>query len=115
MDEWYTASLTFVVDVEGEDKVRRSRSVVILRAPGADFERARAIALSMGRDMQRDYLNVDGKLVRWALENVETVDWIGPELEDGREVYHEFSDEVPRNEIAWPLEPDGSAPAVSGV
>ena len=65
--------------------------------------------------MEKEYLNGDGERVQWALESIETVDWIGPQWEDGREVYHEFSDEIPRDQIVWPLTPETSTPGVSGV
>jgi len=115
MDEWYSAMLNFVVEVEGEPEVRRSRSVILVRGPESDFDGTKALAIKRGRSMEKDYLNSAGKRVRWTLEDVETIDLLGTDLADGREVYHEFSDYFARDRLLPPLDPDASVPTQSGV
>jgi hypothetical protein len=113
--EWYSAMLNFVLAVDGEETVRRSRSVILVRAAPLDFDGARLKALSYGRAMEAEYSNVDGKSVAWKLESIETIDWLGADLPEGREVYHEFSADFPRDQVSLPLDPDASQPGQSGV
>jgi hypothetical protein len=115
MNTWYSAMLNFVVAIEGEGDVHRSRSVIVFRAKEDDFEAARARAIEIGRARETEYLNAEGERVQWALEEIETIDTLGNEITDGREVYHEFSDPFPRSDLANPLNPDLSTPGPSGV
>ena len=68
-----------------------------------------------GISMEKDYLNSAGKRVRWTLEDVETIDLLGTDLADGREVYHEFSEYFARDKLLLPLDLDSSKPTQSGV
>jgi hypothetical protein len=115
MDEWYSAMLSFIVEVDGEPEVQRSRSVVLMRGPEFDFTAAKALAIARGRAMETVYTNERGSRVTWSLEKVETIDLLGPHLTAGREVYHEFSGDFPRTKVSFPLDPDSFHPAQSGV
>jgi hypothetical protein len=111
-DVWFSAMLRFVV-VAPDRVVRRSRSLVLLRAE--DWEPARAKALELGRGQERQYVNALGEPVRWRLEALETLDWLGVDLPDGREVYAEPLD--PPGGPEPPSEPDPTAtrPEQTGV
>jgi hypothetical protein len=115
MQAWYSAMLSFIVEVEDELEVQRSRNVILLKGPEFDFAGVRALAIVKGRTMETSYTNGDGKLVTWSLEKVETVDLLGTNLEDGREIFHEFTALFPRSEVSFPLDPDAFEPGTSGV
>lgn len=115
MNEWFSAMLSFVVEVEDEPDVRRSRSLVVLQARHQDFGHATSLALEKGRALQSDHLNSEGKRVTSTLERVETVDALGSEIADGREIYHEFSELFSWAELPDALDPSAAAPYQSGV
>jgi len=111
-DVWFSAMLRLVI-VAPDRVVRRTRSLVLLRAE--DWEPARAKALELGREQERAYDNALGEPVRWRLEALETLDLLGPDLPDGREVYAEPLD--PPGDPEPPPEPDPTAtrPEQTGV
>jgi hypothetical protein len=112
---WFSAMLRFVVLVEAEGATRRSRSVVVFRAP--DWPEARQRALEHGRIMERSFVGGTGQQVRWRLETVETLDLLGDAISDGREVYSEPVD-LPEGEVI-PFEaefrPESPQPGQTGV
>jgi hypothetical protein len=83
---WWSASLRLGVFVAGEpqDEVE---SVVLLRAPEGAWDAAFERALTLGRGMERRYMNGDGHEVTWLLGAVKTLDQLGAEVTDGREVF----------------------------
>jgi Domain of unknown function (DUF4288) len=111
-DVWFSAMLRFVI-VTPDRVLRRARSLVLLRA--ADWEPAQAKALELGRGQEREYSNAAGELVRWRLEALETLDRLGEEIPDGREVYAEPLDAPGTLEAPPEPDPTGSRPEQSGV
>lgn len=112
---WYSALLSFIVDVQDEAEIHRSRSVILFRGPTFDSETAKVLAIARGRSMEQSYSNIDGKTVRWILERVETLDVLGEDLGDAREVYHEFSEYFARGEVDLHADPHSFEPGSSGV
>jgi hypothetical protein len=111
-DVWFSAMLRFVA-VSPDRVLHRSRSLVLLRA--ADWEPARAKALELGRGQERQYVNGAGDPVRWRLEAVETLDMLGANLPDGREVYSEPLDPPDGAEPPPELDPAATSPEQTGV
>lgn len=101
-----------VIVVEGLGPTDYVRSVFVFRAP--DWETARMRAIELGRESENSYTNAEGEMVGWRLVRVETLDLLGDELIDGREVY---SEPVPIEvePVDPPLDPEDSRPAQSGV
>jgi hypothetical protein len=112
---WFSAMLRMVVLVEGMGGSRRVRTVVLLRA--ADWSEAKERAFQRGLDAERSYAGGAGEQVRWRLESIETIDLLGEEMGDGREVYSEPVDLGVSEAIAFDAEfrPEESEPGQSGV
>ena len=108
---WYSAAVRLVVDIAGQGVVHDSRSVFVFRA--VDFDEAFTRAVALGRGLETSYLNGDGEEVRWLLDVVETLDELGDDITDGREVYSEQIE--PRNSHLPLLAPELSKPTQSGV
>ena len=109
---WFSSMLNFVV-IEGDSEASRQRSLVLFRAQ--TFEDAADRALSLGHAMEKDYVGGTGSRVRWLLERLETIDQLGPDLVDGREIYAEPSEAFPLADLTFPLAPELSHPENSGV
>jgi hypothetical protein len=101
-----------VIVIEGPGPTDYVRSVFVFRAP--DWESARARAIELGRQSEKAYANVEGERVDWRLMSVETLDLLGDEIIDGREVY---SEPVPVGDesLDLVLHPEDSRPTQSGV
>ena len=83
---WFSACVRFVVLVDGADGAGHyADSVVVFRA--LDWDEAQARAIAIGREREAMYSNADGVPVMWRLKDVTTLDQLGRELEDGREVF----------------------------
>lgn len=107
--------LRFVVLVQHEGGLRRSRSVVVFRAE--DWPDAKAQALQLGLGMERTYTGGAGEEIRTRLEAVETLDLLGDGITDGREIYSEPIP-IPNGEaIAFDAEfnPSSTEPGQSGI
>ena len=113
--EWFSAMLRFVVLVQGEGGERLSRSVILFHAHTWDDARERA--LDLGAAMERDFTGGTGLQVRWRLDAVETLDQLGAEITDGREVYSEPLDLPPGAALTYDhqFHPEASEPGQSGV
>lgn len=111
---WFSSLVVFSIFVD-EGNTRISKSLIMLRS--SDYESALKEALSRGYLMERSYLNEDGKLVEWRLNKIETLDQIGETIDDGREVYSEFSEIKPKDAITFDskLDPESSEPTQTGV
>jgi hypothetical protein len=83
--DFYSARLQFVVLVEGQRHKTNlwDESIVAFRA--RDYGHAFQRALEIGRSHETEYLNMQGRKVRWALVKVETLDHVGRRV-DGQEV-----------------------------
>ena len=91
------------------------RSIVVFKS--ADFDSALPRALEIGRGMDESYTSGRGGGVRWYFMEIETIDMLGEELEDGREVHSRilpipsgFAEEFPRT-----FAPEKSKPGYLGV
>jgi hypothetical protein len=112
---WYSASMSYLVTVKGCVS-SKTLSVVVLQAPEGEWDTAKAKAISLGRLQEQTYLNDDGETVEWRLTAVETLDYLGTEVSDGREVYSEprdIDDRDSRSERV--LRPEASEPGSCGV
>jgi hypothetical protein len=99
-----------------EEAVDEAESVVLLRAPDGDWDSAFQRAVSLGRGLERRYTNGDGQQVAWRLREIRTLDQIGTEITDGREVHFtvsSFSSDAPLT--AADLRPEEARPGQSGV
>jgi|GEM_PF-1951598 len=86
-DSWFVASLVLAVLNERVGLWRRVTSVVLVRAAG--FEEAFDKACRRGFEQETRYVNVDDEGVRWAFEQVATLDILPEALVDGVEIYSE--------------------------
>ena len=112
---WYSASMSYLVIVQGRvlDKIL---SVVVFKAPEGEWGTAKSKAISLGRRQDRSYLNDEGETVEWRLAAVITLDYLGTELKDGREVYAEPQDVADRETLSeQALNPEASEPGSCGV
>lgn len=83
---WFSSCLRFVVLVEGDEgNGYYSDSVFAFRASGWDEAQARAV--SIGRERETTYRNSDNRIVVWRLKEVRSLDQLGDDLADGREVF----------------------------
>jgi hypothetical protein len=107
--------LRFVVLVEDEGGLRRSRSVIVFQAE--DWPDAKARALELGQGMERKYTGGTGEEVRLRLEAVETLDLLGDGVTDGREIYSEPMPIPDGEAIAFDavFSPSSKEPGQSGV
>jgi Domain of unknown function (DUF4288) len=112
-ETWWSASLRLVVLVAGEPS-DEAESVVLVRAPEADWDAAFNRALEVGRGMEHAYANPDGDEVSWRLRAVHTLDELGAAVEDGREVYF-VSRPAASGARPADLQPEKDRPAQSGV
>ena len=108
---WYSAALRLCVIIGGVELANQVRSVVVFRAD--DFDDALARSLDLGHRLERTFTNGDGQEVRWALASVETLDELGDDITDGREIYSEPLGAG--DGIVPPLTPERSTPTQSGV
>jgi hypothetical protein len=112
---FYSARLSFVVLVD-DGRPRKTHTwdeiVVVFRA--RDFDHAFTRALEIGRSHETEYLNCDGHKVRWALVEVENLDFVGRRV-DGSEVASRLSPR--RSKAAIPFSkrfhPEDSKPSQS--
>jgi hypothetical protein len=86
---WYSAKLRFVLLVETTGGVEISDSIYMLRS--GSFESAFTRFLAIGHDAEQEYLNGAGKLVRWRLKEIVTLDVVDAKELDGVEVHHQFT------------------------
>ncbi len=114
--EWFSAAVRVAILVEGTRDHDEARSVFLFRSP--NFDEAFVRALQLGRGLEQEYVNGAGQLVRWLLLEVETLDILGPEIADGREVYSEplrASITFPPETSPESFKPEESNPTSSGV
>jgi hypothetical protein len=104
-----------LVVLVSEKPVREAESVVLLRAPGGDWDSAFERALTVGRGLERNYVNEDGEPVRWRLRNIRTLDELGTEIADGREVFFK-ADAISSDRVMLAeLRPEETRPGQTGV
>ena len=95
----------------GDEAEDYDDSVVILRANGWDSALERA--LEVGRGREEAYANPNGETVRRRLFAIRTLDELGNELTDGREVYS--TRVAPDQGADHPERPEDSTPMQTGV
>ena len=114
-DVWFSAMLRFAILVEGEGAIEFARSLIVFRAE--DFPDAKERAISLGRSMETTHTGGLGEEVKWRLQRVETLDLLGDQIMDGREVYAESLDlpDGPLIPFDAQFDPRASQPGQSGV
>lgn len=113
---WFSAMLEFVVHIEDTGAERYARTLIVFQSSD-NFSLARDIALKIGKSKEQSYRNGEDKLVQWKLKNIETLDLLGEQIENQREIYSEFQD-IPSDESAVDLSdlhPELSKPTQTGV
>lgn len=112
---WFSAMLRFAIAIEGVGIVNNMGTVVVFRA--SSFDTAKRRALDLGHEKEVNYLNELQQHVSWRLTAVETLDMLGDEISDGREVYSEPNDVGTSNPADYHREfsPELSEPTQSGV
>ena len=113
--EWFSAGLRFASFIGRKEVAFVELSIVAFLA--LNFEHARTRAIKTGRGMESDYENGDGQEVHHRLVGVETLDWLGSSIADGREIYAEkdspdILDSLPDIDS---LRPEESRPAQTGI
>ncbi|WP_437290962.1 DUF4288 domain-containing protein [Sorangium sp. So ce406] len=93
---WFSSKIRIACLIESEGIHRYMDSVHLFKA--SDFSDAMKRALDLGKAHEQEYLNADGKRVRWLLASVISLDLIGDDVMDGVEVYSEPV-EVPAGEV----------------
>jgi hypothetical protein len=110
--QWFSACLRLLVLVDGAPQ-HYADSLVVIRA--ADWDAAFNRALDVGRNLERSYTNSEGEPVEWRLKEILTLDEIGDELTDGREVYFTRTPLPDGEPDARTFRPEESRPTQSGV
>jgi hypothetical protein len=95
--EWFSTMVRLAILIEGTGLVDYNDVVYVFGAGG--FDEAFSRAISLGSGDEREYRNEDGRLVRWRLAEVLTLDQIGPGDLDGAEVWSQLKP-VPAGEHA---------------
>jgi len=80
-----------------------------------DFADAFQVAIGRAESDQESYLNSTGDTVRRLLVRIETLDWLGSEISDGREVYSEPGPTVPISAGELSYHPLRFEPTQTGV
>lgn len=111
---WFSTGLRVLCRVAGEP-VDCWEPVHVFRA--ADWTDAFQRALDLGRTHDRRYLNPDGEQVEWSFVEVVTLDMLGDEVTDGREVWYGV---VPENRLddivrQLPRTPEESSAGQTGI
>ena len=83
---WFSSKIRIVCLIEGEGAVRYMDSVYVFRA--RDFNEAWQVALDLGHQEEEEYKNNEGKIVRWRLKELISLDGLPNDL-DRAEVYSE--------------------------
>jgi len=106
---WFSAKNRIVVLIEGIGAEHFMDCVHVFRA--ADFDDAFQTALRIGKSHQQDYLNGEGRMVRWRLQEIVSLAQIGRRI-DGAEVHSEFVDLAAGEEVAFEhvFHPEDSTP-----
>jgi hypothetical protein len=108
---WFSTMLKLLVSAGEEGPVEYQRSVFLLQAP--DWDSARDRAIELGKGAEETHLNADRQQVTIRLAAVETLDLLGEEILDGREVYSEPTP-LGEDQVEM-LRPEDSQPTQSGV
>jgi hypothetical protein len=110
-DMWFSALLSVAVSVDAEPS-SIWRTVIVFEADD-EWESARQRALALGRMKEQTYKNDDGATVAHRLVAVETLDMLGEQIADGRDVHFE-SREVAGGSLSSGS-PEEIPPTQSGV
>lgn len=69
-----------------------------------DFQDALNRALELGKGLEQEYLNIDNERVRWRLKEILSLDIIRDHSLDGTEIYSEFVDVPPNQDVPFDAE-----------
>jgi hypothetical protein len=113
---WFSCMVRMVGLIDGVGKSSDQRSVFVFEAPS--WPDAQRIALSLGRSLEKRYVNEAGQRVRIALRDLVTLDELGSLESPGREAFAEIDIlEVPDVTVGFDVEfhPEDSGPMQTGV
>jgi len=110
---WFSAMAVFVVRVGVRETGETRRNLYLVRA--GSFPDAHAAAIVRARRDERTYKNADDETVEWVLAGIETLDWLGETIIEGREVYSEPGIVMPIPTGALRFHPDRFEPTQTGV
>jgi hypothetical protein len=107
---WYSAKLRKICLVEGKGATMAMVTVCVFRA--SDFSDAFVRVVKLGRSTEEEYRNEAGRLVRWRLKEVVTLDVLPGEELDGVEVNADLADLRPEESVSFESEfrPEDSKP-----
>ena len=113
--EWFSAMVRLAILIEGSGSLEYDDVVYVFRA--TDFDDAVTRAVDLGSAAEREYRNADGRLVRWRLTAVMTLDQVGPGDLDGAEVWSQFTPIPPEEKVGFEhvYHPAASRPGQAGV
>ena len=101
---WYSAQLTMARLIEGQGLDTCRHVLVLFRHEHYEYAGARKVADELGRSLERDEVDEQGRRARWRLRYIDSVDNVNRALLDGAEVYSRF-DDVEEGEN-WPFDHD---------
>ena len=84
---WFSTKIRMVCLIEPNGAQRYMDSVFVFQSE--DFDVAFRRALDVGRGQEKEYLNADGKRVKWRLKEIISLDILEVESLDGVEGYSE--------------------------
>ena len=100
--------------IEGIGPTTYTRTVLVFRADS--WEAAWLRAIELGRRAEAVYRNPEGREVSRRLLRVETLDMLGDQIDDGREVYSEPAEAgIDATTTLTTVRPEDSRPTQSGV
>ncbi len=105
---WYVAKVLIRFELVGENTENLNRrctaweNTILVKAE--NVEEAYSKALVFGKQEESEYINTDGKKVRWIFEGLTSLLAIYEELEDGAEIiWSEYENKSVRKIKSWVL------------
>lgn len=87
---WFSTRVRLVAVVEGRAASHQMECVHVFRA--SEWDSAFQRALELGRSHEEEYTNDAGRVVRWTLAEVVSLDLLKADDLDGAEVYSEMTE-----------------------
>ena|SRR5437588_5185637 len=113
---WYSGSCRRVCIIEGEGVVTNEQSVYVFRAGDRADATRRFLKLAKAQDKEFD--NLEGKRVRWALVSIDTLDDLGDGQMRDVEVHSTMNDVDPPDSsmsLETKFSPEKFEPGRSGI
>lgn len=110
---WYSGLAVFAVHIEGNPYYRTHSNLYLVQA--CDDRAAFDLVLRQAKLEEEQFVNADGRLVRWLLIRIETLDLLGTNLRSGQEVYSEPGPNVAVGTVNFEFSPDQHKPGSCGI